>query len=1080
MKTNKLLPKPLILAASVLVWFGLNLCAQPVITNQPASLTNLSGTTASFSVGVTGTGPFTYQWQFNGTNLPNNNTNIITTVAGKSGSGYSGDGSAATNANLCSPYSVTFDVFSNLYIADGGNNRIRMVDTNGIITTVAGKSGSGYSGDGGAATNAKLYSPSGVALDALGNLFIADQGNNRIRMVDTNGIITTVAGKSGSGYSGDGGAATNANLAVPSGVAFDVFGNLYIVDGGNNRIRKVDTNGIITTMAGKSGSGYSGDGGAATNANLYSPYGVTFDAYGNLFIADDNNNRVRKVDQNGIITTVAGRIGGGSYSGDGGAATNANLFFPSGVTFDASGNLFIADTLNQRIRKVLQYAGYPTLTIGNIGVTNAGNYTVVVTSSYGSVTSSIATLALAFPPVITNQPASLIAAVGSSPSFSVSVAGTAPFDYEWYFAGTNLVQSGTNSTLTLPNVSTNNAGNYMVMVTNNYGSVTSQVAALMLMVPPSVTIQPVSQTNAPGTAVTLSVAVAGVGPFTYQWQFNGTNLPNNIITTVAGTNYPGYSGDGVAATNTYLNSPNGVAFDAFGNLFIVDSQNERIRKVDTNGIITTVAGKGGSGSYSGDGGAATNANLNYPAGMTFDASGNLYIADEHNNRIRKVDTKGVITTVAGKSGAASYSGDGGVATNANLANPIGVAFDVFGNLFIADAGNNRIREVNTNGIITTVAGTNGYVVLYSGDGGAATNANLSFPTGMAFDAFGNLFIADEGNNRIRKVDTNGIITTVAGNGPSNNGLLHGSYSGDGGAATNATLYQPFSVAFDASGNLFISDALNSRIREVDTNGIITTVAGIGPSYPSSGRYSGDGGAATNAGLNLPGGVAFDVSDNLYIADSNNNRIREVHFAGYPAFALTNVSVTNAGNYTVVISNPYGSVTSAVANLTVPAPPAITSQPASQMVAPGSSPCFSVAVVGSGPFGYEWYFAATNLIQCGTDCTFTLTSVSTNDTGDYTVVITNSYGSVTSAVATLTVVPRTPPQIIAGGISFGFATNQFGFNISGAFGQTIVVDGSTNLVDWTPLFTNTAGNNPFYFFDPASTNLPGRFYRARLP
>jgi len=626
----------------------------------------------------------------------------------------------------------------------------------------------------------------------------------------------------------------------------------------------------------------------------------------------------------------------------------------------------------------LLYAGYPTFTINNIGATNAGNYSVVVTSPYGSITSSVAVLYLS--PAITSQPASQIVAVGSSPSFTVAVVGSGPFGYELYFAGTNLVQSSTNSTLMLPNVSTNNTGNYTVVVTNNYGSVTSQVATLTVALPPSVNIQPAIQTNLAGTAVTFSATVAGIGPFSYQWQFNGTNLPNNIITTVAGNGYGapysgGYSGDGGAATNASLYYPYGVAFDVSGNILIADSWNSRIRKVDTNGIITTVAGNGGSG-YSGDGGAATNAyaELNYPEGVGFDAFGNLYIADKGNNRIRKVDTNGIITTVAGKSGF-GYFGDGGAAINASLYYPWGVASDVFGNLYIADAGNNRIRKVDTNGIITTVAG-NGRS-FFSGDGGAATNASLYAPFGVAFDAFGNLYIADYYNNCIRKVDTNGIITTVAGHGT----------NGDGGAATNASLYNPSGLAFDASGNLFIADRGNNRIRRVDTNGIITTVAGR-----NGFGYSGDGGAATNASLYNPSGLAFDASGNLFIADQYNNRIREVHFAGYPIFALTSVSVTNVGNYTVIVTSPYGSVTSSVVSLSV----------------------------------------------------------------------------------------IVPPQIIASGISFGFATNQFGFNISGAFGQTIVVDGSTNLVDWTPLFTNTAGNNPFYFFDPASTNLPGRFYRARLP
>ena len=350
-------------------------------------------------------------------------------------------------------------------------------------------------------------------------------------------------------------------------------------------------------------------------------------------------------------------------------------------------------------------------------------------------------------------------------------------------------------------------------------------------------VQPTNEVVLPGSTTAFSVVVSGTGPFTYRWQFNGRDHPYGIITTVAGNGRAFYSGDGGAATNAAWEDPFGVAVDASGNLFIVDSFNNRICKVGTDGIITTLAGNGIPG-YSGDGGGATNAELNYPSGVAVDASGNLFIADTGNYRIREVRTNGIITTVAGN-GTRGYSGDGGPATKAELDNPTGVAVDASGNLFIADSGNDRIREVGTNGIITTVAGNGTYG--YSGDGGPATNAELWNPDGVAVDASGNLFIADQDNNRIREVGTNGIITTVAGNGT--NG-----YSGDGGAATSAELSLAHGVAVDASGNLFIADSENSRIREVGTNGIITTVAGNGTQ-----GYSGDGGAATSAELSYPNG-----------------------------------------------------------------------------------------------------------------------------------------------------------------------------------------------------------------------------------
>jgi len=1030
------------------------LALPPSLIIQPGSLTVLPGSNVTFNVTSDGVGPFVYQWRLNGACLPNT---IITTVAGSGTFGFSGDGGAATNAGLDHPNSVALDAAGNLYIADSYYNHVRKVDTNGIITSMAGGghnglgdggpatnaslnkpsgvavdasgrvyiadqnnslvrkvdtngiittlAGGGSGGDGGAATNASVNHPAGVASDPAGNLYIADTGNNRIRKVDTNGIITTIAGNGFGAFAGDGGAAIHASLSGPTGVAVDAVGNLYIADEGNQRVRKVSTSGVISTVTGTSSAGYFGDGGAAAIASLNNPRGVAMDAVGNLYIADSSNKRIRKVDTNGIITTVAGGGSSGDggpatsaslnwpagvvldaigdlyiadafnyrvrkvdtngiittvagsgtrgYGGDGGAPTNAGLYNPYGVAVDGAGNLYIADTYNMVIRKALIYAGYPALTLVNVGAVNAGNYTVVISNAYGSVTSAVATLIVQAPPVITVQPASQIAVIGSSPTFSVTAAGSGPFGYLWYFAGINLLQSGTNSALTLPGISPANAGSYTVVVTNSWGSVTSQVAALTVAYPPSVTAPPVSQSVMAATNLTFSVVAGGTGPFNYVWQFNGANLPTNIITTVAGCG--------------------------------------------TNG-------------YAGDNGAATNASLSVPTGMVLDGAGNLYIADNiTNNRIRKVDTNGIISTVAGNGAAA-----------------------------------------------------------YSGDGGPATSASLNFPCGVASDAAGNLYIADSDNQRIRKVGTNGTITTVAGNGTQG-------YLGDGGPAAGANLNFPFGVAVDASGNLYIADTHNQRIRKVDTNGIITTIAGS-----SIGAFSGDGHPAAGAWLQNPYGVALDVLGNLYIADCGNNRIREVRLAGYPALTFTNVNATNAGSYTVVIASPYGSVTSAVATLTVEAPPVITVQPTNQTVLAGSSPVFSVSVAGSGPFGYLWYVASNNLVQSGTSSTLTLPCVFTNNAGSYTVVVTNAWGSVTSAVATLTVtIPNTPPQIVGGDGSFGFVASQFGFNLSGAFGQTIVVDGSTNLVDWTPLCTNTVAASPIYFCDSCWTNFPSRFYRARL-
>jgi uncharacterized protein (TIGR03437 family) len=612
-------------------------------------------------------------------------TGILSLVAGNGTLGFSGDNGPATSAQL-SPSGVAVDSVGNLYIA--GNNRIREV-SGGVITTVAGNGTAGFSGDNGPATSAQLNSPSGVAVDTVGNLYIVDEFNSRVRKV-SGGVITTVAGNGGNGFSGDNGPATSAQLGYPQGVAVDSAGNLYFGEfdnSGNNRIRKV-SGGVITTVAGNGTSGFSGDGGPATSAQLGGPSGVAVDSAGNLFIADSGNNRIRKV-SGGVITTVAGH-GGLVFLGENGPATGA-LVSPAGVVVDLTGNLYIADGYYNRIRKV----------------------------------------------------------------------------------------SG------------------------------------------------------------------------------------GVITTVAGG---GSSlGDNGPATSTQL-SPNGVAVDSSGNLYIADSNDHRIRKV-SGGVITTVAGNGTGGlfgGFSGDNGPATSAQLGGPQGVTVDTTGNLYIADDL--RIRKV-SGGVITTVAGN-GTRGFSGDNGPATSAQLGGPAGVAVDTAGNLYIADYGNHDIRRVS-NGVITTVAGNVGRG--FSGDNGPATSAQLSFPSSVAVDSDGNLFIADSGNNRIRKV-SGGVITTVAGN-----GAYYG-FSGDNGPATSAVLRFPTGVALDSDGNLYIADEY--LIRKV-SGGVITTVAGGGSTF-------GDNGPATSAQL-VPNGVAVDSAGNVYVADSGNGRVRLLQPQPPSIAAVTNAA-----------------------------------------------------------------------------------------------------------------------------------------------------------------------------------------------
>lgn len=569
-------------------------------------------------------------------------TRKLTTIAGNGDFGEAGDGGQATKAQLGVPLSIAFDSNDNLYIADANFNRIRRVDANtGIITTIAGQGSEtgGFGGDGGPAINAQISAPSDISIDLNGNIYFTDLGNQRVRRIDASTKqITTVAGNGESDFSGDGGLATMASLSDPLAVAIDNIGNIFIADSENHRIRKVDVKtGIITTVAGRGDDSFDGDGGNALQAALSRPNALVLDGVGNLFIADGDNNRVRMVDSvTGIITTVAG-TGALDFSGEGVAATRGRLFFPDGILLDSSENLIISDSAAGRIRQFNTNSQLISTIAGSLTAKNFGDD-------------------------------------GPAIEAFISLPTDLTFD---------------------------NAGNLLFADTN---------------------------------AGDIRLIESGTG----------------TIRHIAGNRDFGFSGDGGDALNATFAAPTGVAVDKAGNIFIADTLNNRVRRIDAQtNIITTVVGTGEEG-FDGDGEDAADALLSEPTSLAFDSEGNLYIGDYENFRLRRVDAQtNIITTVAG-TGDPDFSGDGGPATEAAITGISDIIFDRQGNIYIADQFNNCVRRIDIKtGIIDTVAGNGDFN--FTGDGGDAKNAALALPSNLAIDRQGNLYISDQFNNAIRIV-----------------------------------------------------------------------------------------------------------------------------------------------------------------------------------------------------------------------------------------------------------------------------------------------------------------------------------------
>lgn len=696
-----------------------------------------------------------------------------------------------------------------------------------VITTVAGTGTAGYSGDGGAATSATFTSTSDIVLDNAGNMYIADAGNNRIRKVNSSGIISTIAGNGVAGFSGDGGPATAASFNNPNTIALDAAGNIFVNDGSNRRIRKITTAGIISTVAGNGSIGFSGDGGAATAASIYNPTGVAVDATGNLYIADLNNNRIRKVNTSGIISTIAGN-GGFGYSGDGGSAISATLADPTRPTVDAAGNVFFADVSNNRIRKI---------------------------------------------------------------------------------------------------------------------------------------------------------------------------TPAGIISTVAGNGTAGFSGDGAAATTASLAYPRSVTVDNLGNLYITDFNNNRIRKVNTTGIITTIAGTGSVG-YSGDGGAATAATLNYPTQLAVDASGAIYIADLNNNCIRKISNGVIVANIIGASSICAGnttlytdSTSGGIwsSSNSSIA-----TVDASGNVTGLSVGSAIISYVVTNSCGTATA--------------------------------------------IKSITVNAMPTVTASAGSSAICIGQATTLTSGGASTYS-----WSPVVGLSATTGSSTTFNGSSTATYTVTGTNTVTGCSST------------ATVTISVNpLPTVAATAGSSNICLGNSTTlTATGATTYSWLPSASLSattgsTVTATPASTTTyTVVGTASGCSNSSTVTVAINTTPTITATAGSSAICSGNSTTISA----SGGTTYIWSPSAGLSATTGATVTATPTVTTT-----YTITGTNGSGCTNTTTKTITV-NSLPTVILASGTTTLCAGNSTTISATGAATYTwtpgsglSATTGTT--VTATPLFTTT--------------------------
>jgi len=881
----------------------------------------------------------------------------------------------------------------------------------------------------GTGSAARFNSPNNVAVDSAGNVYVADTSNHTIRKVTPGGVVTTLAGLAGQSGSADGtGGAARFNS--PNGVAVDNAGNVYVADYNNNTIRKVTPGGVVTTLAGLAGSWGSADG-TGSAARFHYPYGVAVDSAGNVYVADSYNDTIRKVTPGGAVTTMAG-LAGSRGSADGTGST-ARFNHPNGVAIDSAGNVYVADSPNHTIRK---------LTPGGLVTTLAG----------------------------------LAGGQGSADGTGSAVRFDNPNGVAVDNAGNVYVADCSNHTIrkaTPDGVVTTLAG-----LAGNSGYADGGGSVARFNSPNGVTVDKAGNVY---VADKLNHMVRKL-------------TSGGAVTTLAGQAGTPGSADGTGSAARFY-YPYGVAVDNTGNVYVADTSNHTIRKVTPGGVVTTLAGLAGSwGSADGTGSAAR---FYQPFGVAVDGAGNVYVADSYNHTIRRVTPGGAASTLAGLAG--SVGSADGTASAARFNAPNGVTVDGAGNVYVAEYGNYTIRRVTPGGVVTTLAGL---PANYGSADGTGNAARFNSPNGAAADAAGNVYVADTSNHTIRKVTPGGVVTTPAGR-AGNAGSADGTGSG-------ARFFCPSGVAVDGTGNVYVTDTYNDTIRKVAPNGVVTTLAGL------AGTVGASDGTSGAARFNYPWGVAADNAGNVYVADSDNHNIRVGRVAcpdaptidlatgpvgqlrqldtspqnaiawqwrliRAPSASSASLSAANVRNpsfkpdvadlfiFRLQATNATGAISIRTLTFTaVPPPPAIVTPPLTQTVELGCGASFQVEVTNAVPgTACQWFLNGSPLAGATNTC-LSLANILATQGGSYTVVVSNAYGSATSAPALLSVVPVVPRRTVPA------------LNLAGDVGSSLHVEYADALAPsptWQALGVITLTNLPQLCLDLSVPMPPHRFYRA---